>query len=147
MKLSFRTVKNIGRRIEELLKEKGIPKNKFAEMLGTTKQSVNDWTTAGGFPKIEMIVKISDLLEVSIDYLLGKGNRDSNESIHVINKNEFENQNISIEQEEIIHLREKVDLLVKQTQNQEYIIKLLKGEIELPKKLPKKVLAQINRIS
>ena len=47
----------------------------LAKKLGVTKQSVSNWENDNIQPSIEMLIKISQTLNVSTDYLLSLDNR------------------------------------------------------------------------
>lgn len=53
-----------------LRKEKGWSQELLAEKLKTTRQAVSKWENAQGFPETEKLLVLSQIFEVSIDYLL-----------------------------------------------------------------------------
>lgn len=53
-----------------LRKKAGYSQEELAEKMGVTRQSVSKWESGQSIPDIEKIIRISDLFEVSIDYLL-----------------------------------------------------------------------------
>lgn len=58
-------------RLRAVRKERGYTQYSFAEALGTPRQNIQGYETAGKFPKYEMLVQMTKLLGVSADYLLG----------------------------------------------------------------------------
>ena len=58
-------------RLDNLLKNKGISRNKLLIDLKLGKNSINDWSK-GKSPSADSISKIADYFDVSIDYLYGK---------------------------------------------------------------------------
>ncbi len=64
-------VKNIGAVIYELRKTKGIKQDELAKYVGVSAQAVSKWEN-GGVPDTELLPKIADFFEVSIDKLFGK---------------------------------------------------------------------------
>lgn len=61
---------NLGEKIFKLRKEKGLSQEALAEQLGTTRQAVSKWENNQGFPETEKLLQLSNLFEVSVDFLL-----------------------------------------------------------------------------
>ncbi len=59
-----------GEQIAALRKEKGITQEALAESLKVSRQSVSRWEMDAAFPETEKLIKLSRLLECSIDFLL-----------------------------------------------------------------------------
>ena len=57
-------------RLKKERKSKGWSQEKLAEKLFVSRQSVSKWETGQNYPSIEIIIKISDLFDVTIDELL-----------------------------------------------------------------------------
>lgn len=74
----------------------------FAEYMCVTRQSVSKWETDKAYPDVEKIIKIAELYNVSLDYLVrGKENTVFEESTNDIDNNQLEsvddfNENIDI---------------------------------------------------
>lgn len=62
-----------GKNLRELRQEKGYSQRKLGELIGVCNQTISFWETGSREPDLEMLVKIADFFEVSVDYLLGKG--------------------------------------------------------------------------
>ena len=60
----------IAERISALLEEKNIRPGEFADMLGIFEEKITEWKQGNYNPTLGQIVKISDYLNVSTDYLL-----------------------------------------------------------------------------
>lgn len=58
-------------RLNDLIKETGLSKRKFAEKIGVSAMSVSDWSTGKIQPTAENIYLICKTFNVSADYLLG----------------------------------------------------------------------------
>lgn len=58
-------------RIEQLLKEKGISRNKMSEDIGIGNSTFYTWQKRGSVPKGEILQKIAQYLDTTTDYLLG----------------------------------------------------------------------------
>lgn len=52
--------------------QKNISQKQLGEMLGVTYQTISRWENGVMLPTTENLIKLSDVLEVSIDYLLGR---------------------------------------------------------------------------
>lgn len=59
-------------RLYGLLNERGITKNKLLTDLKLGRNSFVNWESRGTVPSGDIIIKIADYFQVSIDYLLGK---------------------------------------------------------------------------
>ena len=60
----------LGTRIAELRNINNITQLELAEKLGVTDRAVSKWETGSGYPDIALLPQISDIFNVSIDYLL-----------------------------------------------------------------------------
>ncbi len=65
------TIQTIGTQIAKLRKEKNITQDELAKNLDVSAQAVSKWEN-GGAPDIELLPKIADYFDVSIDVLFGK---------------------------------------------------------------------------
>lgn len=59
-------------RLYELRKEKGLTQEMLGKEVGAAKQTVNNWEKAANIPQLDVLCKIADFFEVSIDYLAGR---------------------------------------------------------------------------
>ena len=59
-----------GEKLYKLRKEKGLSQEALAEQVSTTRQAVSKWENNQGFPETEKLMMLSNIFEVSIDYLL-----------------------------------------------------------------------------
>ncbi|MGA9289803.1 MAG: helix-turn-helix transcriptional regulator [Anaerobacillus sp.] len=59
-----------GEKLKGERKKKGWSQEEFAEQLFVSRQSVSKWENGQNYPSIEIIIKISDLLGITIDELL-----------------------------------------------------------------------------
>lgn len=62
-------------RIKEISKRKGMSLQTLAEKAGLGENSIYKWKTST--PKTDALVKVAEVLDVSIDYLLGQENKTS----------------------------------------------------------------------
>lgn len=63
-----------GERIKFKREEKGLTQTKFGKLINKSKQVVSNWERGYSKPVDEDLIILSDILEVSTDYLLGKTN-------------------------------------------------------------------------
>lgn len=59
-----------GEKLASLRKRKGITQDRLAEILNVSRQSVSRWELNAAFPETEKLIRLSRLLECSIDFLL-----------------------------------------------------------------------------
>ncbi len=71
----------------------------FADYMGVTRQSVSKWELNKTFPDVEKVIRISELYNVSIDYILKGEKPDKNEVALSVDSGQEENtcSNISYE--------------------------------------------------
>lgn len=60
----------LGEKINRLRTEKNLSQEAFGECLGVSRQSVSKWETDQSVPELEKIIAISELFDVTTDYLL-----------------------------------------------------------------------------
>lgn len=79
---------SLGEKIFKLRKEKGISQEALAEQIGTTRQAISKWENNQGYPETEKLLQLSNIFEVSTDYLLKdeKTVKDSDERGYYVSK-------------------------------------------------------------
>lgn len=60
----------LNERIKRLRKEKGLTQNQLADQLGVTDKAVSKWEVGEANPDISLLVKMAQLFDVTVDYLL-----------------------------------------------------------------------------
>lgn len=68
-----------GEKIAVLRKKQNLTQEQMSEILNVSRQSVSRWEMNVAFPETEKLIKLSRLLECSIDYLLNENMQDSAE--------------------------------------------------------------------
>ena len=63
---------SFGKRFSDLRKEKGFTQEDIANRLNVSNQAVSKWENDVSYPDISLLVEISEIFGVSVDYLLGK---------------------------------------------------------------------------
>lgn len=61
---------NIADRIQYLRKQKGLSQEELADKVGVSRQAVSKWESEQSTPDVEKIIIMSDLFEVTTDYIL-----------------------------------------------------------------------------
>ncbi len=58
-------------RIKELRKAENISQTQLAKLIGVAQSNISDWENNISRPEYEKLVKIAQIFDVSVDYLLG----------------------------------------------------------------------------
>ncbi|MCR1833126.1 helix-turn-helix domain-containing protein [Oceanobacillus caeni] len=53
--------------IKIILVKRGISQKEFAEIMGVSQQQMNNWVSGKPIPKMETLLKMSDILDCSIN--------------------------------------------------------------------------------
>ena len=61
---------DIGQRIMDLRKKRGMTQEHLAEVLGTTRQAVSKWESGKSAPDLDYAIAMGKYFGVSMDYLL-----------------------------------------------------------------------------
>ena len=59
-------------RLKELRIAKNLSRKQIAELIGAHERSVAYWETGQRQCDLDMLIKLADLLDTSVDYLIGK---------------------------------------------------------------------------
>lgn len=65
-----RSEMNIADRIQYLRKQKGFSQEELADKVGVSRQSVSKWESEQSTPDLEKIIILSDIFDVTTDYIL-----------------------------------------------------------------------------
>ncbi|MBR6595351.1 MAG: helix-turn-helix transcriptional regulator [Oscillospiraceae bacterium] len=60
----------LGQKIAKLRKEQNLTQEKLAEILNVSRQSVSKWESDAAYPETEKLIKMGNLFDCSMDYLL-----------------------------------------------------------------------------
>lgn len=82
------TTSKIGSVISELRKTKGVTQEELAKYVGVSAQAVSKWEN-GGVPDTELLPKIADYFEISIDSLFGRSMTDDKNLKSALIKNVY----------------------------------------------------------
>lgn len=59
-------------RLRKLREDRGLTQARLAELLDTSPRVTNRWETGAALPRLDTLVQLADLLEVSLDELVGR---------------------------------------------------------------------------
>lgn len=93
-------------------KKMGLSQEQIAERLGVTRQSVSKWESAASIPELSKLVMLSELFQVSVDYLV----KDYMEDDYLFQKSYNIRENVA----DTAGLEEKVDTLIRYQKGYEY---------------------------
>ena len=92
-------------KLQEIREQKGILQKDLAEKLNKTRACISSWETAKTEPDIESLIQIANVLEVTVDYLIGRSDEmevinirseltpDQNELLNLYNQMSFRDKN------------------------------------------------------
>ena len=113
----------IGNRIREGRKNLNMNQEEFGVKIGVSKPSISNYELGHKNPCLETLIKIADLLNVSVDYLLGR-------DISVINEDTSENITLSSSDIQILNaIKSDNNLYVKVIDNPVRAKEILKRNI------------------
>ena len=62
----------VGKRLKEIRMKRGMSQQKLGDLIGVTKVSICGYENGTRVPTIDNLIKLSDALNVTVDYLLGR---------------------------------------------------------------------------
>lgn len=65
-------MKIFGKRLREVRKSKKITQQELADRLGIKRNTYSDWENGKTEPTFEILVKLADLFDISLDWLFGR---------------------------------------------------------------------------
>ena len=84
-------------RLKELRKDKGVTQKALAEIMGMTEQAYQKYEYGMREPNHEATIKLADFFDVSVDYLLGRSDDETNIIISGRTKNVLSDTRLSLE--------------------------------------------------
>ncbi|MCI9314584.1 MAG: helix-turn-helix transcriptional regulator [Lachnospiraceae bacterium] len=67
---------NLSKKIYELRKASGMSQEQLAEKINVSRQSISKWESGESYPEIERLIELSNVFDVSTDYLLKSSEAD-----------------------------------------------------------------------
>lgn len=80
-------------RLKELREEKRLLSKEFAKIMNVEPATISNWENGNRFPKDDVLIKIADYFDCSIDYLLGR----TDDKLSKIYSGKLHGQTIEIE--------------------------------------------------
>ncbi len=74
-------IERFAERLRALRTARGLTQTRLAELLGMPARSYNRWERGGHVPRLAMAIKIADILQVSLDELVGRSSTTSEVAI------------------------------------------------------------------
>lgn len=103
-------------RLRELRSARGLTQTRLAELLGMPARSYNRWERGGHVPHLGMAIKIADILQVSLDELVGRTPQTSEVAIRNPDLHHLVQEVDALPDEDQRALMTVMDGLVKKTQ-------------------------------
>ncbi len=72
-------MEELQKRLQELRKEKGITQKAAAVDLNVSRETISGYETKGREPDINMLMRLANYYNVTIDYLVGRADERTNE--------------------------------------------------------------------
>ncbi|HGI3718502.1 TPA: helix-turn-helix domain-containing protein [Streptococcus agalactiae] len=69
---------NFPQKLKELRKEKKLTQTELASKLNIIQKSYSNWESGKAEPTLDNIIKLANILDVTVDYLLGRSDNFSN---------------------------------------------------------------------
>ena len=113
---------NYGERISNLRKNKNMTQEELASRLYVTDKTVSSWESSRTEPSMEMIIKLSEILECSTSYLLHGSNLKDNVEMKIkikLSKEEYDSLNKTMKREGNFLLESNQQDTYYQSDNQE----------------------------
>lgn len=98
----------------QLRKKQGMSQEQLADRMGITRQSVSKWESGGALPELSKLITLSEMFQVSIDYLVKDGEYQEEDRYTMQEESE---------REESRRLEEKVDNIVRYMRGYHYTSK------------------------
>ncbi len=122
---------NLAEKLTKQRKRSGMSQEQLADRLGITRQSVSKWEAGSSIPEISKLIAMSELFQVSLDYLLKdyldeENSRMSSENIKQKATDDIQNIEMSkenIQAEKSARLEKKVDDLTRYMKGYQYTSK------------------------
>ncbi|MBC8588917.1 helix-turn-helix domain-containing protein [Paratissierella segnis] len=81
------------KRLKELREEKNITQVRMGIELGVSQETISGYEIGKAMPPADMLVKLADILDTSVDYILG---RTDNRYFNKLNKSDLSEQELEL---------------------------------------------------
>ena len=106
----------IGRKINELRVNKGLTQAQLAENLDISYKAISKWEVGGVVPDVEMLIKVADFFDISLEELL-LINKDKNKNEKALIKKEKETIKTTSKAKKVNNKVENIDNNIKNINN------------------------------
>ncbi len=89
---------NLGNRLRELREDRELKQNELADMLNVARNTISCYESNINEPSLDILVKIADIFNVSLDYLMCRTNEKYN-----LNLEKFENKDFILKLYEFLN--------------------------------------------
>lgn len=120
-------------RLRLLREQRGLTQVRLAELLGMTPRSYNRWERGGNTPHLDMLIRIADVLQVSLDELVGRAEPVHEPVVRNPQLHELIRQADGLPDEDQQALVQVMDGLIKKSQ----LNRVLSGRNITPRKPPR----------
>lgn len=121
-------------RLRQLREQRGLTQVRLAELLDMTPRSYNRWERGGNTPHLEMLIRIADVLSVSLDALVGRAEPDNEPVVRNAQLHELIKQTDGLADADQQALIQVMDGLIKKTE----LHRVLSGRAtRTPRKIPR----------
>lgn len=69
---------NFGEKLSSIRRENNVTQEQLAEYLGVSRQAISKWESNSAYPETDKLIKMSELFNCSLDYLLRDGETERN---------------------------------------------------------------------
>ncbi len=73
---------NFADKLKQIRKDKKLSQEDLAELLDVSRQAVSKWEQGAGYPEVEKLLLLSDMLNISLDSLMGTETTQENKSVN-----------------------------------------------------------------
>ncbi|MBC1358309.1 helix-turn-helix domain-containing protein [Listeria booriae] len=105
----------IGERIKKLRKDKKLTQTELAKKINLTHVSISGYERGTRLPDTETLGKLSDVLETTTDYLLGRTNNPASGKKDSVSVHYFEKENLT--DEDIEYIETMIEALKRKTRD------------------------------
>lgn len=134
---------NIAEKIVQLRQKAHMTQAACAEKFGVTRQAIQKWESGAVVPELENLIRISQLFGVSLDYIVGCGNRRDEEILYQESKVSPDYSQLNVWGSYAEDLRTEYRQAYEEGKNVEMYRELFDSVAKLPKCCEKKEIADI----
>ncbi len=85
---------NFGDKLSALRRENNITQEQLAEYMGVSRQAISKWESCTAYPETDKLIKMCELFDCSLDYLLRDGVKEKNHTEGILNAKQTEKKTV-----------------------------------------------------